>query len=141
VEPYRVIQNAGTGLLIQGTCEWSDYRVSADVTPHMVAAAGIAARVQGMRRYYGLLLCDGGQVRLVRVLDGSETLAEADLAWQLAQTYDLELEVVGNRLRAWVDGRQIFEVLDREPFLESGAVALVCQEGRTATSTVTVQPV
>jgi len=56
-EPYRLIQNEGMGLLIQGTREWRDYQVRAAVTPHMATSAGIGARVQGLQRYYALLLC------------------------------------------------------------------------------------
>ncbi len=145
-EPYRLVQNYGTGLLMQGTREWSDYHVSADVTPHMVKSAGIAVRVQGMRRYYALLLCnddaDGHPTaRLVKALDGSTVLAETDLAWEFGETHDLGLEVVGTRLRAWIDDQQIFEVDDTDRPLTGGAVALVCEEGRTATQVVTVQQV
>jgi len=140
-EPYRLVQNYGTGLLIQGTREWTDYRVSADVTPHLVKAAGIAARVQGMRRYYALLLCGDGKARLVKALDGNTVLAEADCAWEFGETYDLSLEVVGACLRAWIDGQQLFEVDDADRPLTGGAVALICEEGRTATETVTVRPV
>ena len=32
-EPYRLIQNQGTGLMIQGTREWTDSSVSARLTP------------------------------------------------------------------------------------------------------------
>ena len=140
-EPYRLVHNHGTGLLIQGTREWTDYRVSADVTPHMVKAAGIAARVQGMRRYYALLLCSDFKARLVKALDGNTVLAEADFAWEFGGTYDLSLEVVGTRLRAWIDGQQLFEVADTDRPLTGGGVALICEEGRTATETVTVRPV
>ena len=96
-EPFRLVHNRGTGLLIQGTREWADYRVSADVTPHMVTAAGIGARVQGLRRYYALILCNGDQLT--------------------------------------------FEVQDTNRPLDGGGVALVCEEGRTATQAVTVRPV
>ncbi len=140
-EAYRLVQNYGTGLLMQGTREWTDYRVSADVTPHMVKAAGIGARVQGMRRYYALLLCSDGKARLVKALDGDTVLAEADLPWEFGQTHDLSLEVVGTRLRAWIDGQQLFEVNDAHRPLTGGGVALVCEEGRTATEVVTVRPV
>jgi ADP-ribosylglycohydrolase len=145
-EPYRLIQNHGTGLLMQGTREWTDYQVSADVTPHMVKAAGIAGRVQGMRRYYALLLCndsaDGHPIaRLVKALDGCTVLAEKDLIWEFGETHDLSLEVVGAHLRAWIDGRFLFEVDDTDLTLTSGGVALVCEEGRTATQVVKVQPV
>ena len=108
-EPYRVVQDEGVGLVIQGTREWTDYRVSADVTPHMATSAGIAARVQGMRRYYALLLCRDAAsgsttLRLVKVLDGTTVLAETDFAWTFGETYDLALEVVGATIRAYVDG-------------------------------------
>jgi len=139
-EPYRLVQNYGTGLLIQGTREWTDYRVSADVTPHTVKAAGIAARVQGMRRYYALLLCNDGKARLVKALDGNTELAEADFVWEFGETHDLSLEVVGTRLRVWIDGHQLFEVVDTDRPLTGGGVALICEEGRTATETVTVRP-
>jgi len=76
-EPYRLVQNRGRGLLIQGTRAWTDYEVTALVTPHTVAAAGIGARVQGLRRYYALLLCRDDTVRLVKALAGRRTLAEA----------------------------------------------------------------
>jgi ADP-ribosylglycohydrolase len=139
-EPYRLIQNEGRGLLIQGTREWTDYRVSADVTPHLVNAAGIAARVQGLRRYYALLLCNDGKTRLVKALDGDTVLADTDFPWQFSETHDLSLEVVGTQLRAWIDGQQLFEMNDTDRPLIDGGVALVCEKGRTATQAVTVQP-
>ena len=40
-EAYRLVQNRGTGLLIQGAREWANYRVSAAITPHLAAACGI----------------------------------------------------------------------------------------------------
>jgi hypothetical protein len=137
---YRLVQNDGTGLLIQGTREWTDYTVSADVTPHMVLAAGIAARVQGMRRYYALLLEQGGVARLVKALDGQHTLAEQQFDWQLDQTYTLRLDVRGRQVQGWVNGQQLFDITDTERPLESGGVALVCVEGRTLMDNVRVQP-
>ena len=138
---YRLVQNYGTGLLIQGTREWRDYRVTADVTPHLVKSAGIAARVQGMRRYYALLLCADDRARLVKALDGECVLAETDYPWSFDGTYDLGLEAAGPKLRATIDGQQVFEVEDADRPLMGGAVALVCEEGRTETNVVRVQPV
>ncbi len=140
-EPYRLIQNQGTGLLIQGTRDWTDYRVSSPITPHMVSSAGIGARVQGMRRYYALLLAEGGKVRLVKVLDGETVLAEADFSWQFDVTYELELEVSGNRLSASIDGERLFGIEDDDQTLTSGAVAFVCQEGRMESDVLRVRPV
>ena len=139
-EPYRLVQNAGVGLISQGTREWTDYRVEADVCPHIVASAGIGARVQGLRRYYALLLARGGLARLVKELDGSTTLAEAPFPWEAGGAYALALQVTGDRIQGWIDGRQIFDVRDASRPLLGGGVALICEEGRTATTAVRVSP-
>lgn len=139
-EPFRVVQNSGTGLLIQGAREWRDYQVTAAITPHLAAAAGIAARVQGLRRYYALLLRAGGKAQLVKALDGEAVLAEAAFEWELGATYELRLEVVGQRIQGWVGGRRLFDVADTDRPLDGGAAALVCTEGRIATEAVTVRP-
>jgi hypothetical protein len=112
----------------------------------MVKSAGIAARVQGMRRYYALLLCNDGAdghptARLIKALDGDTVLAETDFLWEFGETHDLSLETVGTHLRAWIDGQRLFELDDIDWPLTGGAVALVCEEGRTATDPVTVRPV
>ncbi|MCS6776809.1 MAG: ADP-ribosylglycohydrolase family protein [Chloroherpetonaceae bacterium] len=140
-EPFRLVQNEGTGLLIQGTREWDDYEVSADVTPHMVAAAGLAGRVQGLRRYYALLLCRDNRARLVKALDGDNVLGEAEFPWEFGLTYQMSLRLLGTRIQAYVDGQLLFDVEDTVRPLTGGAVALVCTEGRTATQAVTVRPV
>lgn len=140
-EPFRLIHDEGRGLFIHGTREWKDYQISADVKPHMVDAAGIAVRVQGMRRYYALLLCRGNKARLVKELDGEAVLAEADFDWKFGETYQLKLQANGRRLQAWIDDRLLFDVEDQERPLLEGAIALVCEEGRTATRAVHVTPV
>jgi ADP-ribosylglycohydrolase len=139
---YRLIQNEGTGLAIQGAREWTDYRLEAAVAPHLAAAAGIAARVQGLRRYYALLLAAGAKVRLVKALDGARTvLAEADLAWEYDAACTLAVTVAGSRLRADVGGRALFDVTDSDQPLTNGAVAMICAEGRIDVGPVAVRPV
>ena len=140
-ESFRLVQNHGTGLLMHGTREWTDYRVSAVITPHMARATGLAARVQGMRRYYALLLGSDGQARLVKALDGDTVLAAQDFAWHFGGSYRLSLQVVGNHLEAAIDDRQLFAVGDTDRPLTGGGIALVCEEGRMATDAVVVSPV
>jgi ADP-ribosylglycohydrolase len=148
-EPLRIVQNRGRGLLIQGTRDWADYVAQAVVVPHLARAAGIAARVQGLRRYYALLLRSGGTLQLVKVLDGETVLAECPFPWKLGRAYDLRLEVQGDALRAWTvvadDGRAgvgqpILVVRDRQRPLTGGAVALVVEEGRLAAEAISVGP-
>jgi len=140
-EPYRLMQNDGVGLLIQGTREWTDYTVMASLRPHMAERAGIAARVQGMRRYYALLLCADNRVHLVKALDGERMLAEAECAWELDRTFRLALSVCGAEIVARVDDEEVFRIEDSDRPLEGGAVALVADGGRVDVDEVAVRPV
>jgi hypothetical protein len=139
-EAYRLIQNDGRGLLMQGTRSWTDYQVNAPICPHMVEAAGLGARVQGLRRYYALLLVRGNKVRLVKALDGDTVLAEADFQWSFGGVYDLKLQVVGNRITAGIDGQILFDLEDTDRPLTGGGVALICEVGRLAAESVSVRP-
>ena len=137
-ETFRLIQDRGTGLLIQGTREWTDYEVRAAVVPETVAAAGIAARVQGMRRYYALLL-RADRAQLVRELDGTHVLADAPLDRRdYAEPHELALRVVGDRLVATVDDALVLEA--RDGALAGGAVALVSELGCLTCEAVRVRP-
>ncbi|MFT5193134.1 MAG: ADP-ribosylglycohydrolase [Cellvibrionaceae bacterium] len=140
-EAFRVVQNAGTGLLMQGARDWTDYEVSSDITPHMAISAGIGARVQGMRRYYGLMLGANGKAQIVKALDGNTVLAEKEIGWEFGGTYSLKMQVSGNRIQGWVDGKHLFDVEDNDMPLTGGAIALICEEGRMATEVVTVRPI
>jgi hypothetical protein len=114
-------------LLITGTREWTDYAVQATIRPHLVKNAGIAARVQGMRRFYALLLSVDGKVRLLKALDGDKVLAETKLEWEFGSDYELRLAV---QVRA----------VDSDRPLRGGGIALVIEEGRMSTEEVRVGP-
>lgn len=135
-EPFRIVQNRGTGMVISGSREWRDYEVSADVTPHLAAACGLAARVQGLRRYYALELAGRDRARLVR--GTGEVLAECGYAWEFGRTYTLALRVDGSRLTALIDGAAVLEADDDA--LDCGGVALVVTEGRSATTRIQISP-
>ncbi len=139
-EGLRIIQNDGRGLLITGCREWQDYTVSAQIRPTLLASGGIAARVQGLKRFYALELVNGGQVRLLKALDGETVLAEAPFAWELWQPYEMTLEVQGSHLRGWIAGQLLFDVEDTSHPLTGGGVALTVVEGHLMTAAVQVQP-
>jgi hypothetical protein len=139
-EAFRVIQNRGRGLAITGTREWTDYSVQASITPHLAKAFGLAVRVQGLERYYGLLLSDQNTIRLVKRLDGETVLAERRFAWEFGHSYHLQITVRGNQISASVDGVSLFDVEDLSRPLSGGGIALVCEEGRIGMEEVSVIP-
>jgi hypothetical protein len=139
--PYNLVQNRGTGLLIHGTDDWHDYRVQGVVRTYVCAACGIAARVRGLRRWYALLLVEGG-ARLVKRLDDNEVvLAEAEFEWAINTPYELALDAQAHLLRGWLDGRQLFEVQDYDSPLLTGAAAFIVTEGNLLADGLTVGPV
>lgn len=138
-DTYRLIQNEGRGLWLQGTREWRDYTVTATLTANLARSMGVAARVQGLRRYYALELADG-VARLVRERYGRVTLAERPYDWALYRPYQLALTVQGSRLIGSVDGVTLFDLCD-EGGLADGAIAIVIEEGRIGVKDVAVAPV
>lgn len=137
-ESFRLIQNSGTGLLLTGSRDWIDYRVSADIRPHLVEKVGIAARAQGMRRYYGLLMTNRNTVQLVRELDGTTVIAESEYTLEFGHVYRLELTVNGNSIRGSIDDQILVEASDDS--LMNGGIALLIEGGRTSTQSVAVEP-
>jgi hypothetical protein len=138
-EAYRVVTNYGSGMLMTGTSEWTDYGVSSVLTPHLCNRFGVAARVQGMQRFYALLLCADGKARLVKAMDGETVLAEAPFAWTLGQGYTFDLQVSGSRLRGSINGKGVLEAVDDQDVLGGGGIALVCTDGRMGANEVTVK--
>ncbi len=137
-QTYRLIQDQGVGLLIQGAREWQDYTISATLTPHLAQAFGVAARVQGLKRYYALRLAKCGQVQLVRELDGAHVLAQASCDWKLYEPRKLSLTVKGSHIIARVDDKIALEAEDGA--LTGGAIALWVEEGRLGCDDVAVEP-
>jgi len=140
-EAYRIVQNEGRALIGQGTADWVDYRAEATVSIPLASEAGIAVRVGGQRRWYGLLLGADGAARLVKVADGRRVLAEAPFPLVFDRPCDLSLEVAGDRLRGSIDGRPMFDVTDSASPLPGGGVGLVVADGCLISESVSVRPV
>jgi ADP-ribosylglycohydrolase len=140
-EPYRISQNHRTGLISQGTRDWIDYRITADVLIMLAKQGGIAARVGGMRRWYALMLCDDGMARLVKDREAISILAEYPFVVELDRRYRLSLTVRGNRIIAEIDGSKVADVLDDNDPLPAGGVGLIVTEGTLSSGAVRVEPI
>src|SRR6185503_12005934 len=101
-------------------------------------AFGLAARVQGLERYYALLLANLNTVKLIKRLDGEIILAEQAFAWEFGRPYDLQITVKGNQILASIDEVLLFKIENLDRPLSGGGIALVCEEGRIGTEEVSV---
>ena len=143
-ESFRIVHNEGTGLLLHGCREWTDYEVTADVRPHLALSAGIGARVQGMRRHYALVLVPGSGIEIrATVDDGPEVLAAADAPVALGATWQLTLRVEGPAItgRAERNDGTVIDLEATDDRLQGGGIALICEEGRAETDRVDLRPV
>ena len=87
---FRISQNRGEGLISHGTRQWTDYEVKSDIVIHLGNYGGVALRVQGLRRYYGVRLTREGNLQIVRVRD-DETSVLAETTFPLE--FDKKLAV------------------------------------------------
>ncbi len=138
---FRISQDRGSGIIVCGARDWTDYRVSSDVAVHLGSSAGLAARVQGLRRYYALQLEAGNKACLVKVRDDVRTiLAEAPCRWTLEEPIMLALEVRGADITGIAGGATLRGTDDSDAPFENGGIGLVIAEGALSADEIQVRP-
>jgi rhamnogalacturonan endolyase len=110
-------------IFITGDSEWSDYTVQARVQPLSTADfAGVIFRYHTNRHYYMFSLTGGNRARLTLHLPieqklrepNRRELASAAFPYEAARYYTLKVENEGPRIKAYIDGKLILQVEDRE---------------------------
>ncbi|MDX0524546.1 ADP-ribosylglycohydrolase family protein [Sinorhizobium medicae] len=136
---FRISQDRGDGIIIHGTRQWTDYKVESTVMLHLGTAGGLAARVQGLRRYYAVRLVRTGSLQIVRVRDEVTTvLAETAFPVTLETKVNLRLTVEGQRIVGSADGLTIEARDDSDNALASGGIGLVVSDGAISTPSIRV---
>jgi ADP-ribosylglycohydrolase len=136
---FRIVQNRGEGLVSYGTRQWTNYRVACDLVVALGSYVGVALRVQGLRRYYGVRILREGRLQVVRVRDEvTRVLAECDFSFEFHRAVAIEASIEGHLIRAVVDGVAI-EAIDAEAdaFL-GGAMGLFIYEGAMSTDFIEI---
>ncbi len=139
---FRISQGQGEGLVSHGTRQWTDYKVSSDVVLHLGTYGGLAARVQGLRRFYAARLLRSGHAQIVRVRD-AETVVLAEIAYttELEKTVSITLSVSGSSITAIVDGLTLKATDDSDHALLDGGIGLLVADGALSTDEVRVSAV
>ncbi len=138
---FRISQDRGAGIIVCGARDWRDYRVASDVAVHLGSSAGLAARVQGLRRYYALQLEAGNKACLVKVRDDARTiLAEAPCRWTLEEPITLALEVRGAEITGFAGAATLRGTDDSDTPFENGGIGLVIAEGALSADEIQVRP-
>lgn len=136
---FRISQSVGEGIIIHGTRQWSEYTVSSSIAVHLGHEGGLAFRVQGLRRFYAMLLSRDGYLRLVKGRDDKRTvLAEQKYAWALERPYLMSVTLNGNQIECSIEGQPVFSVHDVTQPYENGGIGLLINEGALSTSEIRV---
>ena len=74
----------------------------------------------------------------MKCLHDKTVLAESAFEWSFGQTLQMELEANDQTLTAYLGGEKVLSATDTDAPLEDGGVALLIEEGRTATQEILV---
>lgn len=139
---FRVSQAVGEGMVSHGTREWTDYAVKSDVTIHLGNYGGLAVRVQGLRRYYGVRLVRDGRLEIVKVRDEMVTvLAEAPFAFAFETAVPMRVDVRGDTITAMAGDVALTARDSGDTAYRDGGIGLVIHEGALSTDSVAVSAV
>lgn len=118
---YRQTNTASGASAIYQGANWNRGRqsIQADVTPRAYATPagdrwfGLMVRYTDANNYYYITVRNSNTIQLRRMRNGVfTTLASVPLQVALNRTYPLRLEAHGQRLRVFVEGRQVISTLD-----------------------------
>ncbi|KAL6867048.1 ADP-ribosylglycohydrolase [Trichoderma novae-zelandiae] len=137
---FIIAQGQGEGIISCGTREWDNYSVT---VPNLMvkfgAPAGLAIRVQGLNRYYAVVLTEDKRIAVVKALDEHRLeLASTAFPWELDLKYRVTLTACGDLVRARVDDVEV-QAVDGQ--YGGGGIGLVATDGCVSADCFMVAPV
>lgn len=133
---FWISQEYGEGIILTGTRQWTDYKVTSKITLNLGTYGGIAVRAQGLRRYYAARLVRAGSLQIVRVRDEVTTiLAETPFPVTLEIPVNMSVTVTGNDIVVRADDATLTA---QDDAFANGAIGLLVHEGALSTQTVHV---
>jgi ADP-ribosylglycohydrolase len=133
-----VTATTGRGHLLRGSRDWGHYEASASIDVSGAVTGGIAVGVQGLRRYYALLVARG-KLTLVKRRGGDE-IALWEAAAPTRSAINLGLALVSAELGVRIGDERVASVVDPDP-LGTGGVGVLCEEGSLVVRALRVRPV
>lgn len=118
-------KNEGTGFLITGNRNWTDYQISTEMA-HKIGAGGLVIAYQGLNRYTAILANKGSFV-LVQRKDRSKTEKHFTKIPAELEFFNLEATVANKKLTIKVNGKVLAEESFSEPL--NGGAGYIIENG------------
>ena len=139
-QDFRISQDRGEGMILQGARDWRDYSVEADLMLHLGARGGLVVRAQGQRRFYGVRITRAGALEITRQRDeNEEVLASTPCLIGFETAFTLRVQVAGPQITATL-GDVCVTASDPGGF-DCGAIGLTVKEGALSSTRIHVSPV
>ena len=135
---FRITKDSGRGIIITGNEAWKNYTVSADIAVQRLNTGGLAVRVQGLNRYYGLVINSSNKLQLIKVINEVNVLKEIEFNLEYFKNYKLSLKIKDNVLSAYLENKLVLEYEDKNNLLDSGAMGLIVEDGTLVTDEIVV---
>ena len=151
---FRLAQDCGEGLLSVGTREWEGYTTEAFGFRVLAGGpCGVVVRVQGLRRWYGLVFVQSEPGRrrglaLVKARDGKRTMLDyVPMDWAVDVPYNLSMVCHGRKLIGEACRTGMAETViqvaraDDDDVYESGGIGFVVTKGAVAVDKLIIKGV
>ena len=138
-QSFHISHDRGEGLILHGTREWKDYTVEVDLMVHLGSSAGVVARAQGLRRYYGARVTRDGMFQLVKHYDDIyDIMASEKITFAFDKIINITFTVIGSSLSANIGNTTLMASDDSNFIMSSGAIGLMVTDGAASANTVRV---
>ena len=136
----RVGKARGKGLFYQGCEDWSDYRISARLQPHLFASGGLALGIRNLGCFLSLELVPPGEALLVRhERETREILAKAPFPFAWEEPIDMALSCAHGEISAELPGGLVIRAA-LDPLLGKGAAGLFVDSGSLSCLSMKIGP-
>lgn len=138
---FCIVKNRGEGIIIHGTREWTDYRVTVtDFTVQLGQPAGVAIRVRGLNRYYAVMFSGNGKtVTLIKALDEERiVLDSAEFLWKLDQSYEVIIQAKGPQIVARIGGTEVKLMAEDDQYV-GGGLGLIVTDGAMSAGQIMIE--
>ncbi len=138
-QSFHISHDRGEGLILHGTRDWKDYTVEVDLMVHLGSSAGVVARAQGLRRYYGARVTRDGMFQLVKHYDDIyDIMASEKITFAFDKIINITLTVIGSSLSANIGNTTLMASDNSNFIMSSGAIGLMVSDGAASANTVRV---